>query len=301
MSSLSVFAENVIDKSRENKKFLQFIITNNKPLLSELILSEFFNNQLKEKSKNIIKLSAIDHVETSGENKIFFNLNKSKTNNQFLIYDILINTNKREENLYEFENRSENIKEKLSQKKMENLVCLQVEQKNKENILEENVSVKIQNTKFILKLIKKFGFDWLFKENFIQKINFFNNSNSFYNSIQLLKDFDKGFKFLFSNQFVKFTGSRSENFDEDTLDNLNFYANSESFLNFFDENKKVSHIVKLNVGEQKFQEAIQKLDTLCLEKKLLVNKETERLDFVIQSGVILLRLKLVNQFSKISK
>ena len=288
MSNLRVFVENVNDNSRENKKFLQFIITNNKPILSELILSEFLNNQLKEKSKNIIKLSAIDHVKTSGENKIFFNLNKSKTNNQFLIYDILINTNKREENLYEFENRSENIKEKLSQKKMENLVCLQVEQKNKENILEENVSVKIQNTKFILKLINKFGFDWLFKENFIQKINFFNNSNSFYNSIQLLKDFDKGFKFLFSNQFVKFTGSRSENFDEDTLDNLNFYANSESFLNFFDENKKVSHIVKLNVGEQKFQEAIQKLDTLCLEKKLLVNKETERLDFVIQSGVILL-------------
>lgn len=288
MSNLRVFVENVNDNSRENKKFLQFIITNNKPILSELILSEFLNNQLKEKSKNIIKLSAIDHVKTSGENKIFFNLNKSKTNNQFLIYDILINTNKREENLYEFENRSENIKEKLSQKKMENLVCLQVEQKNKEKILEENVSVKIQNTKFILKLIKKFGFDWLFKENFIQKINFFNNSNSFYNSIQFLKDFDKGFKFLFSNQFVKFTGSRSENFDEDTLDNLNFYANSESFLNFFDENKKVSHIVKLNVGEQKFQEAIQKLDTLCLEKKLLVNKETERLDFVIQSGVILL-------------
>ena len=288
MSNLRVFVENVNDNSRENKKFLQFIITNNKPILSELILSEFLNNQLKEKSKNIIKLSAIDHVKTSGENKIFFNLNKSKTNNQFLIYDILINTNKREENLYEFENRSENIKEKLSQKKMENLVCLQLEQKNKEKILEENVSVKIQNTKFILKLIKKFGFDWLFKENFIQKINFFNNSNSFYNSIQFLKDFDKGFKFLFSNQFVKFTASRSENFDEDTLDNLNFYANSESFLNFFDENKKVSHIVKLNVGEQKFQEAIQKLDTLCLEKKLLVNKETERLDFVIQSGVILL-------------
>ena len=288
MSNLRIFVENVNDNSRENKKFLQFIITNNKPILSELILSEFLNNQLKEKSKNIIKLSAIDHVKTSGENKIFFNLNKSKTNNQFLIYDILINTNKREENLYEFENRSENIKEKLSQKKMENLVCLQVEQKNKEKILEENVSVKIQNTKFILKLIKKFGFDWLFKENFIQKINFFNNSNSFYNSIQFLKDFDKGFKFLFSNQFVKFTASRSENFDEDTLDNLNFYANSESFLNFFDENKKVSHIVKLNVGEQKFQEAIQKLDTLCLEKKLLVNKETERLDFVIQSGVILL-------------
>ena len=44
---------------------------------------------------------------------------------------VILNNNKREENLYEFENRSENIQEKLSQKKMENLVCLQVDQKNK--------------------------------------------------------------------------------------------------------------------------------------------------------------------------
>jgi len=41
MSNLRVFVENVNDNSRENKKFLQFIITNNKPILSELILSEF--------------------------------------------------------------------------------------------------------------------------------------------------------------------------------------------------------------------------------------------------------------------
>ena len=116
MSDLRAFVENVTNKIKENKKFLQFIITNNKPLLSELILSEFLNNQFKVKSKNIIKLSATDHAKTSGENKIFFNLNKSKTNNKFLIYDILINTNKCVENLYEFENRSENIKEMLSQK-----------------------------------------------------------------------------------------------------------------------------------------------------------------------------------------
>ena len=69
-----------------------------------------FNNNYKIKevervfesitlSKNIIKLSAIDHVKTSGENKIFFNLNKSKSNNQFLIYVILINTNRSIKNL----------------------------------------------------------------------------------------------------------------------------------------------------------------------------------------------------------
>ena len=58
MSNLRVFVENVTNKIKENKKFLQFIITNNKPLLSELILSEFLNNQFKVKSKNIIKLSA---------------------------------------------------------------------------------------------------------------------------------------------------------------------------------------------------------------------------------------------------
>ncbi len=288
MSSLRVYVENIADKIRENKKFLQFVITNNKPLLSELILSEFLNNQFKDKSKNISKLSIIDQVKTYSENKIFFNLNKSKTNNQFLIYDVLINTNKCVKNLYEFENRSEDIKEMLSQKKMQNLVCLEVDHENKENILKQNDSVKIQNTEFSLKLIKKFGFDWLFKEHFIKKINFFNNSNNFYNSIQFLKELDKGFKFLFSNQFVKFTSSRSENFDEATFDNLNFYANSESFLNFFDENMQAPQIVKLNVGERKFHEALQKLDTLCLEKKLIVNKETERLNFVIQSGTILL-------------
>ena len=288
MSDLRAFVENVTNKIKENKKFLQFIITNNKPLLSELILSEFLNNQFKVKSKNIIKLSAIDHAKTSGENKIFFNLNKPKTNNQFLIYDILINNNKCEKNLYEFENISEDIKEFLSQKKLEKLVILQVDREKKEQILNQSESIKIQNTQFALKLIKNFGFDWLFKEKFIKKINFFNNSNNFYNSIQFFKNFNKGYKFLFSNQFVKFTSSRSENFEDEAFDNLNFYANSEAFLNFFDENKQAPHIVKLNVGEQKFQEAIQKLDTLCLEKKLLVNKENERLDFVIQSGVILL-------------
>ena len=59
-------------------------------------------------------------------------------------------------------------------------------------------------------------------------------------------------------------------------------------MNFFDENLQAPHIVKLNIGEPKFQEAIQKLDTLCLEKNLIVNQENKSLEFAIQSGLILL-------------
>ena len=78
VSDIKKFAENIIKRSKENTKFLQFIITNNKPVLTELILSELLNCQLKEKSKNLIRLSALDHIKTSGENKIYFNKNKKK-------------------------------------------------------------------------------------------------------------------------------------------------------------------------------------------------------------------------------
>ena len=288
VSYLRTFVENFSSKLDKNNNFLQFIITNNKPVLTEIILAEILNCDLEKKSKNIIKLSAFDHIKTFSENKIFFNLNTSRSNNRFLIYDILINTNKNINNLYEFENKSENIIEKLSEKKLNNFVCLQIDQENKEKILKENKFVKIQNSSFVKELIKKFGFDWLFKDNFFKKINFYSNSNNFYNSIQYLKNFDEGFKFLFSNQFIKFTSSRSDYFKVDISSDINFYGNSESFLNFFDENLQASHIVKLNIGEPKFQEAIQKLDTLCLEKKLIVNQENKSLEFAIQSGLILL-------------
>ena len=288
MSYLRTFVENLSFKLEENANLLQFIITNNKPVLTEIILAEILKSDLEKKSKNIIKLSAFDHIKTFSENKIFFNLNTSRSNNRFLIYDILINTNKNINNLYEFENKSENIIEKLSEKKLNNFVCLQIDQENKEKILKENKFVKIQNSNFVKELTKRFGFDWLFKDNFFKKINFYSNSNNFYNSIQYLKNFDEGFKFLFSNHFVKFTTSRSDYFKGDASGDINFYGNSESFLNFFDENLQAPHIAKLNVGEPKFQEAIQKLDTLCLEKKLIVNQENKNLEFAIQSGLILL-------------
>lgn len=285
---LRTFAENFSLKLEKNENFLQFIITNNKPILTEIILAEILNCDLEKKSKNIIKLSAFNHIKTFSENKIFFNLNKFKSNNRFLVYDILINTNKHINNLYEFENKSENIIEKLSEKKLSNFVCLQIDKENKEKVLQENKSVKIQNSNFTKDLIKRFGFDWLFKDNFFKTINFYSNSNNFNNSIQYLKNFDEGFKFLFSNHFIKFTTSRSHYFEDDISSNIKFYGNSESFLNFFNESMHAPHIVKLNVGEPKFQEAIQKLDTLCLEKKLIVDDESMNLEFAIQSGVILL-------------
>jgi len=99
VSYITEFATNIIKQTKDNKKFLQFFVTNNKPILTEIILSELVNSQLNEKYKNIIKLSPLDHIKTSGENKIFFNLNKKKTNNKFLIYDICLSTNKSSNNL----------------------------------------------------------------------------------------------------------------------------------------------------------------------------------------------------------
>ena len=163
MSDLSEFAENIIDKSQKNQRFLQFLITNNKPILTEIILSELLNSQLNQKYKNLIKLSPLDHIKTSGENKIFFNLNKKKTNNKFLIYDICLSTNKSSNNLYEFENKSENVTESFAIKMLNNLVCLQTDKESKEKIIEENDYIKLPNTSLTNELIKRFGFDWLLK------------------------------------------------------------------------------------------------------------------------------------------
>ena len=177
--------------------------------------------------------------------------------------------------------------ERFAIKMLDNLVCLQTDKESKEKILEENDYIKIPNTNFTKEMIKKFGFDWLLKYQFINKINFFSSSNSFYSSSQYLKNHDPAFKLLLSNHFVQFNSSRS---DYTTLNTngLNFYANSESFINFFEEEKTTTHLVKINIGEIKFDEAIHKLDSLCMEKKLLKDEKFEYQDFSIQSGLILL-------------
>ena len=64
--------------------------------------------------------------------------------------------------------------------------------KLKELILEENKVIKIPNNDIANNLIKKFGFDWIFKDNFIRKINFYgNSSNYYYSSTQYLKNLDE--------------------------------------------------------------------------------------------------------------
>jgi len=286
VSDITNFAENIIKRSKENTKFLQFIITNNKPVLTELILSELLNCQLKEKSKNLIRLSALDHIKTSGENKIYFNKNKKKTNDQFLCYDICLSTNKSSNNLYEFNNKSENVLESFAIKMLDNLVCLQTDKDIKNRILEENDYIRVPNTNFTKELIKNFGFDWLLKDNFIKKINFFSSSNNFYSSTQYLKNQDQSFKLLLSSHFIEFNSSRSDYSDAVNAGGLNLYGNSESFLNFFDETTDNNHVVKINIGEIKFEEAIHKLDNLCLEKKIVVKEDFKNNSFSVQSGFI---------------
>lgn len=288
MENLRSFVQNISKETQLKKNFLQFIVTGNKPVLSELILSELIKELLREKDRNLIRLDVLDHVQTNSENKIFFGLNKKKTNNQFLIYDLYINTNKKDNNLYIFENKSQKIKESLSLKKIENFVCLQINQELKELILEENRIIKIPNNDIANNLIKKFGFDWIFKANFIRKINFYGNSSSYYYSLQYLKNLDENYKLLFSKNFVSFTASRSDDEIISSDNEINFYGNSEAFLNFFDENPNCFHLTKLNIGEPKFNEAIQKLDTLCMEKQLNTDNKFKTLNFAIQSGMVLL-------------
>jgi len=77
----------------------------------------------------------------------------------------------------------------------------------KNKILEEFQYIKVPNTNLTEKLIKKFGFDWFFKDNFFKKINLYGNSNNFYNSTQYLKNLDRSFKLLFSNTVLLNKGS----------------------------------------------------------------------------------------------
>ena len=127
-----------------------------------------------------------------------------------MIYDICLSTNKSKNNLYEFENKSENVTESFAIKMLNNLVCLQTDKESKEKIIEENDYIKLPNTNLTNELIKRFGFDWLLKSNFIDKINFFSSRNSYAFSSQYLKNFDQGFKLLLSNYFVEFNSSRSD-------------------------------------------------------------------------------------------
>ena len=70
MENLRSFVQNISKETQLKKNFLQFIVTGNKPVLSELILSELIKELLREKDRNLIRLGVLDHVQTNSENKI---------------------------------------------------------------------------------------------------------------------------------------------------------------------------------------------------------------------------------------
>ena len=92
------------------------------------------------------------------ENKIYFGLNKKKTNKQYLFYDLFLSIDKKNKDLFEFENITQKIKESLSLKTIKNFICLQVNSEAKQQIIKENQIIKIPNTNFTRSLIDKFGF-----------------------------------------------------------------------------------------------------------------------------------------------
>ena len=288
MNKLRTFVEDFEKETHNKKNFLQFLVTSNKAILSELILSELINKSLEEKDKNQIRFNILDLIKTNSENKIYFGLNKKKTNKQYLFYDLFISSDKKNKDLFEFENITQKIKESLSLKTIKDFICLQVDSDKKQQIIHENEVIKIPNTNFTISLIDKFGFDWFLKDNFIKKINFFSNSSSYYYSLNYLNKLNTGYKLLLSKHFVSFTASRSDDSTNLLNNQIKFYGSSEAFINFFDENQNCYHLAKINIGEPKFNEALQKLDTLCLEKELNLDNKFTNLNFAIQSGMVLL-------------
>ena len=288
MNKLRTFVDDIEKETHNKKNFLQFLVTSNKAILSELILSELINKSLEEKKRNQIKFNILDIIKKNSENKIYFGLNKKKTNKQYLFYDLFISSDKKNKDLFEFENITQKIKESLSLKTIKDFICLQVDSDTKQQIIHENEVIKIPNTNFTISLIDKFGFDWFLKDNFIKKINFFSNSSSYYYSLNYLNKLNTGYKLLLSKHFVSFTASRSDDSTNLLNNQIKFYGSSEAFINFFDENPNCYHLAKINIGEPKFNEALQKLDTLCLEKELNLDNKFTNLNFAIQSGMVLL-------------
>ena len=122
---------------------------------------------------------------------------------------------------------------------------------------------------------------------FFFKIDYFNTLASYNESSQEMCAINPDYKIILSNNFHNFTSARSAESNILINNNIKFYANSESFLNFFDKDNSF-HLVKLNIGELKFNDAIQKLDKLCFENNLIEDSNFSDLNFTIQSGALLL-------------
>jgi len=288
MRDISFFVNNFYNKIKINKKFLAFIVTGNKPILTEVLLSHLINKQLEDKFNQNLKISILEKIQKNNQKNLYFKLNKKKSNNSFLFYDLCLFISKGKNNLYAFKNKSLNMKEEILEKYLEDMVCLELEEELRKEVIKDNKFQKIPNTDLVLRLINNFGFDWLYNDSFFKKLDYFNTLGSYNQARQELSAINKDFKIILSDYFHNFSSARSNEYSTMKNKNIKFYGNSESFLNFFDENDDSSHLVKLNIGELKFNDAMHRLDRLCFDKKLISNADFSDFAFSIQSGALLL-------------
>jgi hypothetical protein len=176
----------------------------------------------------------------------------------------------------------------LSETKLEDFIFLKTENDLQKKEIIGNKFKKINNLLSVRNLVENFGLDWLYKKSFFIKPNYYNTYKSFSYSKQELKFLSIDNANFLSDDFLIFSSARSAVNAVDDNKNIKFYGNSESFLNFFDENAGGFNLVKLNIGEPKFINAIQRLDNICSVKDLINNSIFSECDFTIQSGIILL-------------
>jgi hypothetical protein len=219
---------------------------------------------------------------------LFFKFNKKKSNVNYIFYDVCLFLNKSEKNLYIFKNIYEDLNEELSEVKLKDFIFLKPENDLQKKEIISNKFKKINNLLSVRNLVENFGFDWLYKKSFFIKPNYYNTYKSFSYSKQELKILSIDNANFLSKDFLVFSSARSDVNAIDDNKNIKFYGNSESFLNFFDENAGGFNLVKLNIGEPKFINALQRLDNICSVKNLINNSIFSECDFSIQSGIILL-------------
>ena len=288
MLNLSKFIELFNLEIEKKKNFLIFLITGNKPLVSEIILSETIIKQITAKNDNKIRSNILDILSNKDDELIFFKFNKNKSNNNYIFYDVCLFLNKNEKNLYIFKNIYEDLNEELSETKLKDFIFLKTENDLQKKEIIGNKFKKINNLLSVRNLVENFGLDWLYKKSFFIKPNYYNTYKSFSYSKQELKFLSIDNANFLSDDFLIFSSARSDVNAVGDNKNIKFYGNSESFLNFFDENAGGFNLVKLNIGEPKFINAIQRLDNICSVKDLINNSIFSECDFTIQSGIILL-------------
>ena len=74
--TLSKFIELFNLEVKKKNNFLIFLITGNKPLVSEIILSETIMKQIEDQNENKIRSNILDLLNKKDDKLIFFKFNK---------------------------------------------------------------------------------------------------------------------------------------------------------------------------------------------------------------------------------